>query len=75
MTFGIWISVLPYLGFPIYWKNILFTLTGLILIYFSFLIYKEHRISQFSKEKNFENFSENSNFEIVNEIDEYGERN
>lgn len=55
-------AVLPHLGFPYSWKNILFTLTGLGLIYFSYLLYREHREKE-NSEKVFDNFSENSNFE------------
>lgn len=52
---------MPYLGFPISWKNILFTLTGLGLIYFSYLLYKESKASETEKET-FDNFRENGNF-------------
>ena len=57
LILGIWITILSYLGFPYSWKDVLFTLSGLVLIYFSYNIYKE------SKEKNtkktFDNFREN----------------
>lgn len=61
LLLGIWVAILPYLGFPSTWKNVLFFLTGLVLMYFSYLLYLE------SKNKNttiraFDNFSENKNF-------------
>lgn len=57
LIFGIWIAILPYLGFPISWKKTLFTLTGLFLIYLGYLAYREYKKN--SAQKTFENFSEN----------------
>lgn len=55
--FGIWIAILPYLGFPYFLKNILFSLTGILLIYIGLVIKsKEPK----AKKNNFDNFSENS---------------
>jgi len=61
LMLGIWISILPYLGFPYSWKNILFTISGLIVIYLSYIIYRESKITE-KKEVISENFSENSDF-------------
>lgn len=58
LLLGVWIAILPYLGFPYFWKNILFTLSGLGLAYFSFLFYRESKTEE-GKVKNFDNFSEN----------------
>ena len=58
LILGIWVIVLPYLGFPQSYKNILFSLSGLALVYFGYILYKENK-----KEKDdFDNFSENHNF-------------
>jgi hypothetical protein len=38
---GLWVIVLPFLGFPGSWKTILFVLTGLALVYLSYLFYME----------------------------------
>lgn len=38
---GIWVAILPYLGFPNSWRKFLFVLTGLALIYLAFLFYKQ----------------------------------
>ena len=62
LILGIWISVLPYLGFPRSWKNILMTLSGFGLIYISFILYKESKIGEIREEKTFDNFSENKFF-------------
>ncbi len=66
LGFGIWVAVLPYLGFPHTWKNVLFTLTGLALAYLGYLSYKKFKLKEDSK-KTFENFSENRDFEKVYE--------
>lgn len=62
LILGIWVAILPYLGFPFFIKNILFVITGFIFIYFSFVLYKEY------KEENggeiFDNFSENRDFDM-----------
>ena len=59
---GIWVAVLPYLGFPSSWKDILFTLSGLGLIYFSYMLYQEYKTEENKEEKTFDNFSENKSF-------------
>lgn len=60
---GIWVTILPYLGFPYSWKETLFTLSGLGLIYVSYLLYNDYKIKENSKKKVFDNFVENGNFE------------
>jgi hypothetical protein len=62
LILGVWVAILPYLGFPYSWKDILFTLSGLGLMYFSFVLYREYQ-SKENKEKNFDNFSENNDFD------------
>ncbi len=37
---GVWVAILPYLGFPLFLKNILFSLTGIGFILISFVLYK-----------------------------------
>ena len=58
---GIWVAVLPYLGFPSSWKDILFTISGLGLVYLSYMLYQEYKIEE-KEEKTFDNFSENKSF-------------
>lgn len=64
LILGIWVAILPQLGFPYSWKNVLFTLSGLILVYYSYIIYKETKITE--KVPPIQNddkiVSENSNF-------------
>ena len=59
LVVGIWVAILPYLGFPYSWKNTLFTLSGLGLIYFSYTLYNESKIKEVKKEEIFDNFKEN----------------
>lgn len=61
---GVWIAVLPYLGFPYFWKNILLSLAGIGVILLGLVVYRE-----FKKERgdSYDNFSENKDFtEISN---------
>ena len=56
---GIWVALLPHFGLPLLIKNILFLLTGLVLVYLALVIYKQIRQSQ-KTEKSFDNFTENN---------------
>jgi flagellar biosynthesis component FlhA len=59
---GILMAVLPYLGFPAGWKNFLFTLLGLGLALFAYLLHRDSKKENVVAET-FENFSENSDFD------------
>lgn len=61
LILGIWVAILPYLGFPILIKNILFSVSGLVLVYFSYILYAEVK-SKSKVEKIFDSFSENNPF-------------
>jgi len=61
LLIGVWVAILPYLGFPYLWKNVLFTITGLGIIFLALVLFKEHKTRNKIKET-FENFSENSDF-------------
>lgn len=63
LILGIWIAILPYLGFPYSWKKLLLTLSSLGVVYISYVLYKKEKINT----KNigaikFDNFSQNSGF-------------
>lgn len=58
---GVWVAILSFLGFPIAIKNILFVLTGLLIIFMSYLLYLEAKKGK-NEEKTFDNFSENKDF-------------
>lgn len=73
LILGVWEIILPFLGFPNSWKNILFSVSGAGLIYISFLIYREMKEKEV-KEIVFDNFSENdgSNDQASNDQDKQG---
>ena len=58
---GIWVAILPYLGFPYSLKNLLFSVTGLGFVYLGYLFFKDSEKGK-TEEKTFDNFSENHNF-------------
>ena len=58
---GMFIVVLPYLGFPYLWKNVLFAVSGLGVAFIAYTLNREAKRENMP-EKTFENFSENSNF-------------
>jgi hypothetical protein len=62
LILGIWVAVLPYLGFPHSWKNLLFSLSGVALVYLGYTFYKELGRGVNAAE-DFESFSENPGFE------------
>ena len=57
VVFGVWVAVLPYLGFPILFKNILFSITGLVLVYIGLVVRSKMPKPE---PKQFDNFSENT---------------
>ena len=61
LVIGVWVIILPYLGFPFAIKNILFALTGLLIIYLGYRMYLESK-KDMREEKTFDNFSENKDF-------------
>ncbi|MFA5778463.1 MAG: hypothetical protein WC870_03205 [Candidatus Paceibacterota bacterium] len=61
LILGVWVAILPFLGFPSSWKDLLFVLSGIILIYFSYTLYKDSKIKEDGK-KTFDNFRENKDF-------------
>jgi hypothetical protein len=69
---GTWVAILPYLGFPYAWKDTLSFLTGLILICFSYVMYRDYKREE-APQKTFDNFRENNNFEEANINVEYKE--
>ena len=60
LTIGVWVAILPFLGFPFTIKNILFVITGFLIIYMSYGLYLESKIDK--KEETADNFSENKDF-------------
>lgn len=40
---GLWVIILPYLSFPTSVRNILFVISGLVIIYFSYILRKKSK--------------------------------
>lgn len=59
LILGIFVAILPYLGFPYSWKDVLETLSGLAIAYTAYMLYRELKAGESASEKTFENFSEN----------------
>jgi hypothetical protein len=38
---GLWVMILPFLGFPNSWRKVLFFITGLAMMYLAYLFYLE----------------------------------
>ncbi len=68
LILGIWVSILPYLGFPSSWKSILFLLTGFGLIFLSFLLYVDFKKKD--KVETFDSFKENNIEDVTEDVSE-----
>ncbi len=58
---GVWLTALPYLGFPLSIKNILISFSALFILYLNYLVYRNSGAGEQKKEA-FDSFSENSDF-------------
>lgn len=48
---GVWVAILPYLGFYESWRRILFIITGVGIMYIAYLFYTEAK-ARIGKEEN-----------------------
>lgn len=69
---GIWVAIIPFLGFPYAFKDILTTISGLVLVYLSYTIFREYKLKEIKKARTFENFRENKFFaeEVTPSVEE-----
>ncbi|HPS21616.1 MAG TPA: hypothetical protein PLO44_02310 [Candidatus Paceibacterota bacterium] len=75
LIIAIWVAILPYLGFPYFWKNLMYLITGIAIAYISYIIYREAKPKETTQRKTFDSFSENfhhkkhgsKNFDIKSE--------
>lgn len=56
---GLWVIILPFLGFPGSWKKVLSVLTGLALIYLGYLFYMEVKARLARNENQTKSFVDN----------------
>lgn len=53
---GLWVIILPFLGFPNSWRKALFIITGIAVIYLAYLFYlqtKSRLLKIIKQDKNF----------------------
>jgi len=43
LIIGVWVAILSFLGFPSPWRNALFLITGLAIMYLAYLFYLEFK--------------------------------
>lgn len=41
---GLWVMILPFLGFPNSWRKVLFFITGVAMMYLAYLFYIEVKV-------------------------------
>ncbi|MEK9181896.1 MAG: hypothetical protein AAB786_02635 [Patescibacteria group bacterium] len=64
LILGVWMAVLPFLGFPYAWRDVLTTLSGVALVSLSYFLLQKNKTKETIIEKRtFDNFSENHDFE------------
>ena len=44
LIIGLWVALLSFLGFPNTWRKILFLITGVAIMYLSYLFYLEVKV-------------------------------
>ncbi len=59
LIIGVWVMILPFLGFPLSWRQILFVLTGLALMYLAYLFYKQAKSRQEKEDNRSKTFVDN----------------
>jgi membrane protein implicated in regulation of membrane protease activity len=73
LVLGIWATILPYLGFSYAWKDILFTLSGLVIVYLGYIFYQDYKTREIKVLRKVDSFKENGDF-IEREITEIEEK-
>jgi len=56
---GMWVAILPYLGFYENWRKIFFLITGAGIIYLAYLFYTEARVRIDKDENRIKSFVDN----------------
>ncbi len=56
---GVWVAILPFLGFFESWRKILFVLTGIGIIYLAYLFYNEAKVRNSKDENVIKSFIDN----------------
>ncbi len=61
LIIGVWVAILPFLGFYENWRKILFVLTGICIVYLAYLFYTEARIRLNKDNDKIKSFIDNIN--------------
>lgn len=56
---GLWVMVLPFLGFPNFWRKLFFIITGFFIMYIAYLLYLEVRIRLLKNSSHSKSFVDN----------------
>ena len=56
---GVWVAILPYLGFYESWRRVLFVITGIGIVYLAYLFYTEAKIRLTKDENRVKSFIDN----------------
>lgn len=56
---GIWVAILPYLGFFDSWRKVLFIITGVAIVYLAYLFYIEAKARMSKDENRIKSFVDN----------------
>lgn len=56
---GIWVAILPYLGFYESWRKVLLIITGLSVVYLAYLFYLEAKVRMNKDENRIKSFIDN----------------
>ncbi|HUC88482.1 MAG TPA: hypothetical protein VMR49_00425 [Candidatus Paceibacterota bacterium] len=58
---GLWVAILPFLGFPNSWREVFFVITGFALIYLAYLFHIEAKARLPKSDDNSQTFVDNIN--------------
>lgn len=56
---GVWVAILPFLGFYESWRKILFVITGIGIIYLAYSFYNEAKVRNSKDENVIKSFIDN----------------
>ena len=64
---GIWVGILPYLGFPNSWRTVFFVITGLSLVYLAYLFYQQTKARMAKDESTSKTFIDSVETTVIDE--------
>jgi hypothetical protein len=64
LLIGLWVVILPFLGFPNSWREVFFVITGLAVIYLAYLFNLEAKARLPKSDNNSQTFVDNVSNEV-----------